>query len=159
MSRRAWLALLAVGCGSKAEAPQTCDGGCRPDAGDALCPAGLQPTFSDINARFFQVGCLQTGGCHTSAGAAGQLVLETGGYANLVNQRAANLGSTESNPPTLYRVLPNMPDASFVVIKLGLKATADPAYGHGMPYPAPGSTCQATVDTIRQWISAGAPNN
>lgn len=152
--------VLVAGCGSKGQAPTpSCDGGCPSDAGPGLCPANLQPSFSDINTRFFQVGCLQTGACHTTAGAAGQLVLETGGYANLVNQPAANLGATAPNPPQLFRVLANKPDQSFLVIKLALTATADPNYGHGMPYPAPGSTCAEAQAAIRQWISNGAQNN
>ena len=56
----------------------------------------------------------------------------------------------------LVRMKPFDPAHSFLLIKLSTTARADPAFGHGMPFPAPGSVCPATLQAIADWIDAGA---
>lgn len=55
--------------------------------------------------------------------------------------------------PSLMRVQPGNPDASYLIQKL--EGTA--AVGGRMPLNAP-PLPQATIDVIRQWITDGAPN-
>jgi hypothetical protein len=69
---------------------------------------------------------------------------------------ATNLVGSEQG---LLRVKPGDPNASFIIIKLKSKNRVDSRYGSGMPFNAPGTLCQTSLDAITQWIMAGAPNN
>jgi hypothetical protein len=126
--------------------------------GTRSCPR-LQPTFSSINSRFLQVSCgVGQLNCHTRDSA----VVESGPsfvghpYATLVNALAAN---RQGSVRGLVLVKPGDPAGSFLMTKLRLMSTSDPAFGPGQPASAPGSTCAETLGIIEQWIQRGAPDD
>lgn len=104
---------------------------------------GVQPTLQSIQDNVFTPIC---SGCHTGGGGAAMLDLTalTASFTNLVD-----IASVEV--PSLDRVEPGDPDASYLIQKL--EGTA--AVGGQMPL---GGTPldQATIDAIRQWIADGA---
>lgn len=112
-------------------------------------PAGedsgtLQPTFQSIQSLVFTPVCT---GCHAGAAAPLGLRLDEGAsYALLVNAPSVEV-------PSLMRVQPGNPDASYLIQKI--QGTA--AVGSRMPLNAP-PLPQSTIDVIRQWIADGAPN-
>jgi hypothetical protein len=133
----------------------------------AVCPPNLQPTFSIINSQILTTSsCGTTGsGCHSHQGSmdtGNGLDFSSDPYHALLGPDgggapAFNISGDAGRP--LKRVVPGDPANSFLVIKLSLTSHTDPQYGAGMPLPTPGSVCPATLQTIEQWIDAGAPNN
>lgn len=104
----------------------------------------LQPTFQSIQANVFTPLCT---GCHAGASAPLGLRLNEGSsYALLVNAPSAEV-------PSLQRVQPGNPDASYLIRKL--EGTA--AVGSRMPLNQPPLPA-ATIAVIRQWIANGAPS-
>ena len=113
----------------------------RPLEGDA---GTLQPTFQSIQDRVFTPVCT---GCHAGASAPLGLRLDAGAsYALLVNASSVEV-------PSLRRVQPGNPDASYLIQKL--EGTA--AVGARMPLNAPPLPAE-TIAVIRQWITDGAPS-
>lgn len=92
--------------------------------------------------------------CHSTSGRGGLNLTEGNSHASLINVNAAG---TPCGPTGLKRVVPNQPDNSLLVLKLG----PTPPCGARMP------TTDTTyfdrnpglVTRIRAWILAGAPNN
>jgi len=162
------LALAAAGCfGGTAPAQCGVDGDCGGSAfcaqgtcieGTRTCPT-LQPTFSSINSRFLQVGC---GARQLNCHATDSVAVESGPsffghpYTTLVNAPAANRAGSARG---LILVKPGDPANSFLLTKLRLTSSTDPAFGPGQPAPAPGSTCAETLAVIEQWIQRGAPDD
>ena len=109
--------------------------------GDA--PA-LSPDLASIQANVFTPRCAISG-CHTGGSAPQGLSLAAGSsFANLV-------GVVSNEVPSLLRVAPGDPDASYLIRKLQGEA----AVGGRMPLIGP-PLPQSTVDVIREWISNGA---
>ncbi|HEX9573333.1 MAG TPA: hypothetical protein VF994_04515 [Myxococcales bacterium] len=134
-------------------------GGCR--EGSRTCPA-LQPRYASIDRDLFQVSCGTSGNkafnCHSTEGAATASFLDLSGdpYPLLIGRTAVNpLGDLKD----LVLVKPGDPGNSFLVQKLRLTTALDPHLGSGMPADAPGSICASSVDTVAQWILAGAGRN
>jgi hypothetical protein len=130
--------LTIAGCGGSG---QGLDGNGRPTTStgpDTPLTADLQ----SIQDHIFTPICTQ---CHTGAAAPLGFRLDEGdSYAMLVNTPSVEV-------PALLRVNPGNPDSSYIIQKLEGHA----AVGGQMPLgqtPLP----QATIDTIRQWISDGA---
>lgn len=160
---------VATGCGSAGAAP-SCKAAADCSASEecvsaacvpyAVCPANLEPTFESIQPRVLATSCGTSGaGCHSTSGSvdSGGLNLADDPYSGLLGADgqgapAANIAGTETG---LRRVVPQDPDHSFLVIKLLMKVN-DPRYGHGMPFPSPGSVCEETLGAIRSWIGSGA---
>jgi hypothetical protein len=161
-------AAASAGCvGGVAPAACAIDPDCGPSAycaagscfaGTRTCPV-LQPAFSSINARFFQVGCgVDQRNCHAfdSANVDSGPSFAGDPYGTLVNAPAANrLGSVRG----LVLVKPGDPAGSFLLTKLRLTEAHDPLYGTGQPASAPGSTCAPALAVIEQWIQRGAPHD
>lgn len=105
----------------------------------------LQPTFQSIQDNVFTPICT---GCHAGAGAPVGLRLDAGSsYALLVNAASAEV-------PSLQRVTPGNPDASYLIQKLeGTAAVGSRMPLNGPPLPA------ATIAVIRQWITDGAQSS
>lgn len=138
MRRVLWIAMSAtlLGCAGNGEG---LDENGRPLDGG---PVPLAPTFDSIQENVFTPQCT---GCHAGATApAGLRLDEASSYAMLVN-----VPSTEV--PAVRRVQPGNPDASYLIHKVEGRA----AVGARMPLNAP-PLPQATIDVIRQWITAGA---
>jgi len=124
-------AVAAVSCGSG-------DG-----SGTGAGP--LTPTFSSIQANVFTPICVT---CHSGASAPHGLRLDGG------NAYALLVGVPSDEEPAILRVKPNDPNNSYLVQKI--QGTA--ASGERMPAGMP-ALPQATIDTIRQWITNGATND
>jgi hypothetical protein len=127
----------------------------------AVCPTGLEPTFSSLHTKVFAVSCGTDGGsCHSKEGSAdsGGLNLADDPYSALLGTdgKGAPAQNIAGNAKDLHRVVPGDPDHSFLVIKLSTRTGQDPAYGSGMPFTDPGSVCPDALSTIRAWITAGA---
>jgi hypothetical protein len=143
----------------------------------AVCPTGMEPTFDSIYALMLSAGstqidgqqgcganvplnCHSTSGSSTSMGTGNQLdfsLEESCVYAELLKP-STNLGDP-GNPAAGFhplRVAPNDAGASMLYIKITLDASADPNYGSGMPFTAPGSVCPQAVEAVREWIDLGA---
>jgi|GEM_PF-1475045 len=153
-------------------------GGCiagsrEPDGG--ICPT-LQPSFADINAHLFQVGCsVKNGNCHSTAAvlAASGLDLSGNPYARLFSVPATNIfGSCRcdacNEPPDggacaalpLELVKPGDAAHSFLSIKLRhLSENEQRLYGTSMPADHPGQTCAGAQAAVAQWIEEGAQRN
>lgn len=104
----------------------------------------LTANFSDIKAKVF-VNC--TGAqCHSSAGNAGGLVLESNvAFSNLVGVQSVLF-------PQFKRVEAGS-SANSIIIKI-LRGEVSPQMPfNGTPLPA------ATIDSIAKWIDNGALNN
>ncbi len=175
-------AVMATGCASKAQPTGTGTSGassCKTDddcpdsnacvssacVAFAVCAHDLQPTFDSIYADVLSKSCGTDGtDCHSSAGGiySGGLDMSEGDandpYVALLGKdgTGAFAQNISGKAEDLRRVVPGDPTHSFIIIKLTTKSTGDPQYGHGMPYPAPGSVCPATLSTISDWIQAGA---
>jgi hypothetical protein len=107
---------------------------------------GLAPTLDSIQTNVFSVNCAVSG-CHSGVGAQQGLRLDLGfSYGSLVNVRSPQ-------NPTLVRVVPFDPDASFLIQKL---EGASGLLGDRMPQGGPPYLSQSTIDMIRQWIQDGA---
>ncbi len=106
---------------------------------------GLQPTLASIQDNVFTVTCAVPG-CYGGVGAQQGLRLDPGFSAgNLINVPSPR-------DPTLIRVVPGDPDASFIIQKLDGMQTVGARMPDGGPY-----LTTATVNVIRQWIQNGAP--
>jgi hypothetical protein len=104
----------------------------------------ISANFSDIKAKVF-TNCLGAQ-CHSSAGNAGGLVLESAvAYNNLVGVQSALF-------PTSKRVEAGN-SANSILVKI-LRGEVSPQMPfNGTPLPA------ATIDSIAKWIDNGALNN
>jgi hypothetical protein len=117
---------------------------------------GLEPTFSSIQRDIFEttdvagrVACVT---CHTNVGKvpAGNLVLLAGvSYNNLLNVASFQQASVR-------RVVPNDPDASYLVRKI----SGTPGItGLRMPLNGPPYLTSGQIQILRSWIEQGAQNN
>jgi mono/diheme cytochrome c family protein len=105
----------------------------------------LTATFSSIQANVFTPICAT---CHAGASAPHGLRLDgSSSYALLV-------GIPSDEEPSILRVKPNDPDNSYLVQKIQNTAASGERMPAGMP-----ALPQATIDTIRQWITNGATND
>ena len=99
--------------------------------------------FQQIQDTIFTPICTQ---CHIGATAPEGLRLDAANsYALLVNAQSAEV-------PSLMRVNPGNPDASYIVQKL----EGTNAVGARMPFGGP-YLSQDRIDLVRRWIAAGAP--
>lgn len=105
-------------------------------------------TFTEIQTQIFTPTCAVSG-CHTGGSpAAGQNLSAGVAYAQIV-------GVASSEVPSLQRINPGNAAQSYMIQKL--EGTAG-ITGQRMPFGGP-YLPQATIDRIRAWVDAGAPNN
>jgi hypothetical protein len=109
---------------------------------------GSGATFSQVQSQIFTASCAFSG-CHGGSSPAQGMNLTAGSaYANIVN-----VPSNEQ--PTLDRIEPNDPAASYMY----LKVTGDPSIvGSQMPLDGQ-PLSQSLIDLLRDWIERGAPND
>jgi mono/diheme cytochrome c family protein len=105
----------------------------------------LTPTFSSIQANVFTPICAT---CHSGASAPHGLRLDGG------NSYALLVGVPSDEQPAILRVRPNDPNNSYLVQKIQGNAASGERMPAGMP-----ALPQATIDTIRQWVTNGAIND
>lgn len=115
----------------------------------AVAATGI--SFTTSVQTVFTGNCV---GCHSGAGAPQGLNLVSGSsYALLVGQASGEV-------PPMNRVRPFRPDSSYLVHKIqGTQSTVGGS-GARMPFGCT-TNClpNATINTIRNWILQGAPNN
>ena len=143
-----WAALafasLLAACGGGGGGDGYSGGGSTPPPGGGAASGipNLQATFTSIQANVFTPICTA---CHVGANAPQGLVLDAASsYALLVG-----VASTEQ--PSILRVAPGNPAASYLIQKL--EGTA--AIGGRMPLNGT-SLIQSDINIIRQWITDGA---
>lgn len=122
------------------------------DGGDA--EPSEAPTYSTLQTTVFDVHCIA---CHSTEYPAGALNLEAEvSYSHLVNI------AMRIDPDNSVLVVPNDADNSFLVHKLSgerLGKPSDSGYrGAQMPLGGP-YLDDATINSIRAWINAGALDN
>lgn len=131
-------------CGNQCATGQTCAGGaCTCGSASVSFSAAVQPIFTS--------SC--TGGpgagCHKGAMPSEGMSLAAGqAYANLVNVTANQCADGRK------RVLPGQPSESYLIDKM---MGIDLCFGTKMPKM--GMLPAAQIQTVSDWICAGAPNN
>jgi len=175
MSRALGLPLLLVlvsGCDEGSPASPSFEGG-EAGAGYAVCPTDMTASFDSIYTLMLSAGSTQidgqqgcganvSGNCHSTSGASQSSLLdfslpECAVYTELLGLDGTGKASTNvSGSAHVLRVAPGDAGASMLYVKITLDASADPLYGSGMPYTAPGSVCPDAVQTVREWIDQGA---
>ena len=126
---------------------------------DAIRVAIAHPSFSRDIQPILTETCASSIACHAGSSPQAGLWLTpdvvgpgqgTMAYVGLVNATAAFA-------PDLKRVRPFQPDSSFLLLMLGENATLRRGVRRmpltSLPVPAP------VIETIRNWIVDGAPNN
>ncbi len=103
---------------------------------------GFNPVFSEIQSNVFTPSCA-TAGCHSGANPPANLNLEA------ANSYAMLVGIASDQDGGIQRVNPGSPDLSYLIRKL------ENIGGVGVMPPS-GMLAQPVIDTIRQWITAGA---
>ena len=116
----------------------------------------LEPTFSSIQKEIFETtdgsGRAACVTCHTASRlqfVAGLNLDHDVAYSQLVN-----VASREQ--PSLMRVAPSNPDASYIIHKLEGQAGI---VGRRMPFNGPPYLTDGQIQIVRRWITIGAPNN
>jgi len=104
---------------------------------------GFNPVFSEIQSNVFTPTCASSG-CHSGANPQANLNLEA------ANSFAMLVGIASDQVGGIQRVNPGNPDNSYLIQKLEGNASV------GGVMPPSGMLPQADIDTIRQWITAGA---
>ena len=124
-----------------------------PESPASVGSGAPSPTFERIQAQVFNLSC-SSDSCHSHVGRAGDLILEQGySWGSLVSQKPSNSVAVMDG---LMRVMPGNPDMSFVMDKISANLQA----GEGAPMPYNSAPLTAgTVDIIRAWIAAGAPQD
>ena len=116
--------------------------------GSGTTAAPLEPTLASIQAKVFTPSCAVIG-CHGGSVVQQGLRLDEGFSASSL----INVVSPQSSfAAAQVRVVPGDPDGSLLIQKLeGTQTIGDRMPAFSPPLP------QATIDVIRQWIHAGAP--
>ena len=116
----------------------------------------LEPTFASIQANIFELtdsaGRNSCVSCHTTVGrnpAGGLNLLRDVAYDQLINVSAIQV-------PSLKRVTPGDPQASYVVHKIEGRAGI---VGTRMPRNGPPYMTDGQVLILKRWIELGAPRN
>lgn len=114
---------------------------------DAEAPAAV--TLTQLQTTIFTPSCA---GCHTGGGTA---LPSSMNLSNATATHAAIVGVASTEQPSLQRVTPGNPDASYLVRKIegGPSITGARMPLGGAPLDA------ALIANVRAWITAGAPNN
>lgn len=135
------LAVWAAGCAGNGDG---LDQNGQPIAGSGTT-GPITADLQSIEHNVFTPICSK---CHVGAGAPEGLQLDAAHAYNLL------VGVPSAEEPSLLRVNPGNPNASYLLLKIEGAAGTD---GSQMPL---GETPlqQPTIDAIRQWVANGAPN-
>ena len=136
----ALLPLLLAACGGGSGEGLDANGRPVDEGGGGALP--LAPTWASLQQNVFTPACT---GCHAGASAPQGLRLDA------ANSYAMLVGVSSSEVPSLLRVAPGDPGASYLVQKLEGSA----AVGARMPLGGPYLDA-TTIAAVRDWITAGA---
>lgn len=132
--------LAGAGCAGNG---QGLDQNGRPIGSESAAAGPLTADLQSIQDNIFTPICTR---CHIGASAPEGLRLDTADSYNLL------VGVPSAEDPSILRVMPGDPDASYLIRKL----EGDPGIvGAQMPFGGP-YLPQASIDVIRQWITNGA---
>ena len=106
------------------------------------------PTLSELQADVFTPSCAKSG-CHAGSAPAQGMNLSDG------QTFASTVGVPSTEVLSLNRVEPGNPDDSYLVQKVEGTATV----GGRMPLDGPPFLTNAQIQSIRDWIAAGAEDN
>lgn len=126
--------------------------------GDCVTGASVQPvtaSWADIHSNFILRNNCASPSCHGGE-VEPNLMNASDAYSNLVGQTSAGnyaCGTTETY------VVPNNPDASLFFDKINSTTLNPPSCGDPMAQSRTVDYSQETLDAIRAWIDAGAPDN
>lgn len=122
-------------------------GGTEENMSPSCMEATTHSDLAWIQTNVFDKTCAVSG-CHDSRGHEGGLVLTDGmSRANLV-------GVASTSGDGWKRVTAGNPDASYLMVALGQAAGPMPEDGY-MPLRS-AALCQAKLDAVARWITAGA---
>lgn len=112
----------------------------------------IQPTLSDLYAKYFALSCV-FGGCHEASSQEGGLDIEAEDlHGQLVNVPADD---PKAGPRGKIRVIPFDPDSSFLVEKLEGRQARDEGNlmpdGTDVPIDP-----ECRIKMVREWIANGA---
>ena len=116
-----------------------------------IVPAANATTLSGNVQPLFSVNCAT---CHDGAGTSlpgVQDLRDLHSFNSIVNKPAIQ--------SALKRVLPSVPDSSYLVHKIQGSQVLPPANGSGVRMPVGATLSQSQINTIRNWILQGAKNN
>lgn len=109
-------------------------------------------TFKLLQTELFAKSCAISG-CHAGGTPTGGLSLESAvAWKNLVGMAPENVAAATEG---LQRVMPGQPERSFLLMKL--RGQLGPDHGARMPLGS-AALDSGTLEFIRQWIAAGAPD-
>lgn len=118
---------------------------------DAIRAPIANPSFAKDIQPILTATCASSSACHAGQTPQRGMSLEAGrSWANVVNVPSSSL-------PPLLRVEPGQPDSSALLLRLDSSSAAR----RGLPrmplttYPLP----DPVIQTIRNWIAGGAPDN
>jgi len=117
---------------------------CAAGCGDGEPSEPIAPMLSVIQAKIFTPNCASFSSCHGGGSPQEGMSLQAPVAGVLI-------GVASQEVPTLMRVAPGDPDASYLLQKL---ERAMPAVGVRMPPDQPLTSNK--IEAIRQWIAAGA---
>lgn len=109
----------------------------------ALTACSATPTLTDVQAEVFTPSCAFSS-CHGSVAGGGLNLEEGNAWAELVD-----VGSEDA--PGHTRVVPGDADSSYLMAKLQGDADIE-----GDPMPPSGGLTDAQIQSVRDWINAGA---
>jgi len=131
------LILLALSCGKLKETPTSPGDGIPPDP---------RATFTRVQNEVFTPSC-GVAGCHDAdIQQAGMILIAGRSYAQIV-------GKESTEVPSLKRVEPGNPDASYLYRKIAGGSIT------GERMPLVGSLDASKIALVRDWIRRGAPND
>ena len=131
------LILLALSCGKLKETPTSPGDGIPPDP---------RATFTRVQNEVFTPSC-GVAGCHDAdIQQAGMILIAGRSYAQIV-------GKESTEVPSLKRVEPGNPDASYLYRKIAGGSIT------GERMPLGGSLDASKIVLVRDWIRRGAPND
>jgi mono/diheme cytochrome c family protein len=133
----AWLSVISTSCNSK----KASDESAKP----------LDPKLSSLQQEIFDVHC-SAPSCHGSGVKGGLSLVGANSYHQLVGVPST---TNRINTPPLFRVKSGSPDSSLLYIKI---TSPDSTQGELMPKGSDKLTPDE-IETVRQWIMSGAPNN
>ena len=136
--------LLAFAACGGSDVPTGPDGAGNGSGGGGAPPSASPSFSSEVNPIFTAKGCT-AGNCH--GGGQGGLTLTSSASSNY-----SNLVNVQSSDPSFLLVEPGDAQNSYLVIKVEGRA------GSRMPVGGAALTSNQ-IQTIRNWIDTGAPNN
>src|SRR3989440_10650602 len=143
--------VVHAGAGAGATFIKAVSGAGKDSALVIVVPTANATTLSGNVQPIFSVSCAT---CHDGVGTS------LPGVQDLRNGNSFNsIVNTAAIQSALKRVLPSVPDSSYLVHKIQGSQLLPPAKGSGVQMPIGAMLSKGQINTIRNWILQGAKNN